>query len=106
MTLTFIIHQSKAFWRSKNTGKSIAMRIVMGILVLYLLLNVLVVAFFIDRILEKTYPNQEIIPSFNSLLMYYFLIDLLIGRKRTLHLYFFEVVSKKLQLTLYSPHKH
>ncbi|WP_306550866.1 DUF5687 family protein [Daejeonella sp.] len=77
MTLTFIIHQYKAFWRSKNTGKSIAMRIVMGILILYLLLNVLVVAFFMDSILEKTYPNQEIIPSFNSLLMYYFLIDLL-----------------------------
>lgn len=77
MTLTFLIHQSKAFWRSKNTGKSIAMRIVMGILILYLLLNVLVVAFFMDRILEKTYPNQEIISSFNSLLLYYFLIDLL-----------------------------
>jgi hypothetical protein len=77
MTLTFLIHQSKAFWRSKNTGKSIAMRIVMGILILYLLLNVLVVAFFMDRILEKTYPNQEIISSFNSLLIYYFLIDLL-----------------------------
>ena len=77
MNLTFLIHQSKAFWRSKNTGKSIAMRIVMGILILYLLLNVLVVAFFMDSILEKTYPNQEIIPSFNSLLIYYFLIDLL-----------------------------
>ena len=77
MTLTFLIHQSKAFWRSKNTGKSIAIRIVMGILILYLLLNVLVVAFFMDRILEKTYPNQEIISSFNSLLLYYFLIDLL-----------------------------
>jgi hypothetical protein len=77
MTLTFLIHQSKAFWRSKNTGKSIAMRIVMGILILYLLMNVLVVAFFLDRILEKTYPNQEIISSLNSLLLYYFLIDLL-----------------------------
>jgi hypothetical protein len=77
MNLTFLIHQSKAFWRSKNTGKSIAMRIVMGILILYLLLNVLVVAFFMDKILEKTFPNQEIIQSFNSLLLYYFIIDLL-----------------------------
>lgn len=77
MTLTFLIHQSKAFWRSKNTGKSIAMRIVMGILILYLLLNVIVVAFVMDRILEMTFPNQEIIQSFNSLLLYYFLIDLL-----------------------------
>lgn len=77
MTLTFLTHQSKAFWRSKNTGKSIAMRIVMGILILYLLLNVIVVAFFMDRILEMTFPNQEIIQSFNRLLLYYFLIDLL-----------------------------
>ena len=77
MTLTFIIHQSKAFWRSKNTGKSIAMRVVMGILILYLLLNILVVSFFLDRILEKTYPDQEIIQSFNSFILYYFLMDLL-----------------------------
>lgn len=77
MTLTFLIHQSKAFWRSKNTGKSIAMRIVMGILILYLLLNVIMVAFVMDRILEMTFPNQEIIQSFNRLLLYYFLIDLL-----------------------------
>lgn len=77
MTLTFLLHQLKAFWRSKNTGKSIAMRVAMGILIVYLLINILVVAFFLDRILEKTYPNQNIIQSFNSLLLYYFLIDLL-----------------------------
>lgn len=77
MTLNFLNHQIKAFWRSKNTGKSIAMRIFMGILVLYLLLNVLVLAFFMDFILEKTYPNQDSIQTFNSFILYYFLLDLL-----------------------------
>ena len=77
MTLTFLIHQSKAFWRSKNTGKSIAIRVVMGILIIYLLLNILVVAFFLDRILAKTYPDQETIQSFNAFILYYFLVDLL-----------------------------
>ncbi|MFA6944321.1 MAG: DUF5687 family protein [Pedobacter sp.] len=78
MILTFIIHQSKAFWRSKNTGKSVAMRVVMGILILYLLLNVLVVAFFLDRILNKANPGQDMLHSFNSLILYYFLMDLLL----------------------------
>ena len=78
MTSTFLIHQSKAFWRSKNTGKSVAMRVVMGILILYLLLNVLVVAFFLDRILSRTNPGQDILYSFNSYILYYFLMDLLL----------------------------
>ena len=77
MTLKFLIHQSKAFWRSKNTGKSIIMRIVMGLLILYLLANILVVAFFLDKILTKTYPGQNIIITFNSFIAYYFLMDLL-----------------------------
>jgi hypothetical protein len=77
MILTFLNHQIKAFWRSKNTGKSIAMRIFMAILVIYLLLNVLVLAFFMDTILEKTFPNQNSIQTFNSFILYYFLMDLL-----------------------------
>ncbi|MBM3401205.1 MAG: hypothetical protein FJY21_02630 [Bacteroidetes bacterium] len=78
MTLTFLIHQSKAFWRSKNTGKSVTIRIVMAILILYILLNVVVVAFFLDEILKKTNPSQDILYSFNGYIIYYFLMDLLL----------------------------
>ena len=78
MTLTFLNHELKAFWRSKNTGKSIAMRIFMAVVVIYLLLNVLVVAFFMDTILTKTFPNQDSIQTFNSFILYYFLMDLLL----------------------------
>lgn len=78
MTLTFLIHQSKAFWRSKNTGKSIIIRIVMGLLIVYLLANILVVSFFLDKILTKTYPGQDTLITFNSFILYYFLMDLLL----------------------------
>ncbi|WP_448701765.1 DUF5687 family protein [Mucilaginibacter sp. AW1-3] len=77
MTLTFIRHELKSFWRSKNTGKTVAIRIVMGILILYLLLNVLVVSFFLDKILEKSFPTQDLITSFCGIVLYYFLFDLL-----------------------------
>ena len=76
MTITFINHQWKAFWRSKNTGKSIAIRIVMGILILYFLLNMLVLSFFLDDILKKTFPSANVINTFYGFLLYYFLIDL------------------------------
>lgn len=54
------------------------MRVVMTILILYVLLNILVVAFFLDRILKKTNPGQDILYSFNSYILYYFLMDLLL----------------------------
>lgn len=77
MTLTFIRHELKSFWRSKNTGKTVAIRIIMGVLILYLLLNVLVVAFFLDKILERSFPTQDLVTSFCGIVLYYFLIDLL-----------------------------
>ena len=77
MTLTFIQHELKSFWRSKNTGKTVAIRVIMGVLILYLLLNVLVVAFFLDKILEKSFPNQDLITAFCGIVLYYFLFDLL-----------------------------
>ena len=49
----------------------------MGILIVYLLLNVLVVAFFMDKILMKTHPGQDILQTFNSFILYYFLMDLI-----------------------------
>ncbi len=77
MTLTFLLHQWKAFWRSKNTGKSVIMRVVMGLLILYILSNILIVAFFLDQILVKTYPEDDPVIIFRSFILYYFLMDLL-----------------------------
>jgi hypothetical protein len=77
MTSTFIQHELKAFWRSKNTGKSIAIRIIMGILILYLLLNVLAIGFFMNQILEKVFPKEDVVVSFGGIILLYFLSDIL-----------------------------
>ena len=77
MISTFIRHELKAFWRSKNTGKSIAIRVVMGILILYLFLNVLIVGIFLDKALEEIFPNDDLVKSFCGIILIYFLFDLL-----------------------------
>jgi hypothetical protein len=76
MTLTFFQHQWKAFWRSKNTGKGIAVRIILGLFVLYFLINLSVLSFFMDKLIAKAYPGKDIIGVFNGYLIYYFLMDL------------------------------
>ena len=77
MISTFTRHELKAFWRSKNTGKSVAIRVVMGILILYLFLNVLVVGIFLDKMLEGIFPNEDLVKSFCGIILIYFLFDLL-----------------------------
>ena len=76
MTSTFISHELKAFWRSKNTGKTIAIRIVMALLILYLLCSALFFGFFLDKILEKAFLKEDIVLSFCGILLIYFLFDL------------------------------
>lgn len=78
MISTFIQHELKAFSRSKNTGRTIAMRIVMAILILYLLINVLIVGYFLDKILDKAFPDEDMIPAFSGIILYYYLMDLLL----------------------------
>jgi hypothetical protein len=77
MNRAFLQHNWLAFWRSKNTGRSMAVTIITGLGLLYLFANLFVVSLFLEKILEKVFPGREAIESFNSLLLYYFLIDLL-----------------------------
>ncbi len=77
MISTFLSHELKAFWRSKNTGKSIVIRVVMGIFIFYLLLNVLVLGFFLDKILDKTFPREDLVVAFCGIILIYYLSDLL-----------------------------
>lgn len=78
MLSTFFQHEFKAFWRSKNAGRSVAVRIVMALLILYLLANVLLIAFFLDKLLDKAFPDNDLIPAFSGIVLYYFLFDLLL----------------------------
>ncbi|NNU34788.1 hypothetical protein HK413_13280, partial [Mucilaginibacter sp. S1162] len=57
MISTFFSHELKAFWRSKDTGKNIAVRIFMALLILYLLLCVAVAGWALDFILKKPSPR-------------------------------------------------
>ena len=51
MVSTFIQHELKLFWRSKNTGKNLAIRIIMGIMILYLMACFLLLGFILDKII-------------------------------------------------------
>jgi hypothetical protein len=76
MISTFFKHELKAFWRSKNTGKNVAVRIVMAVLILYLLLNMLVIGFFMDKVLGKVFPHDSLIFSFCGIILVYYLLEL------------------------------
>ena len=54
-----------------------AISIFVGLGLLYLFANLFVVSLFLEKILEKIFPARDAIESFNSLLLYYFLIDIL-----------------------------
>ncbi|QEC77577.1 DUF5687 family protein [Mucilaginibacter ginsenosidivorax] len=97
MVTSFISHELKAFWRSKNTGKSIAIRVVMGLLILYLFINVLAAGFFLDKILEQLYPNEELVIPFCGIILIYFLFDLL------MRLQFQELPTLRVQPYLHLP---
>lgn len=49
----------------------------MGIMLLYLFLNALAVGIFLDKMLEKVFPNDDLVKSFCGIILIYFLFDLL-----------------------------
>jgi hypothetical protein len=77
MISTFISHELKAFWRSKNTGKTIAIRVVMALLILYLLCCVLVIGILLDRFLKNALPKDDVLVSFCGVILIYYLFDLM-----------------------------
>jgi hypothetical protein len=48
----------------------------MGLLILYLFINVLVLGFFLDKLLEHQFPHDDLVVSFCGVLLFYFLFDL------------------------------
>lgn len=78
MISILLAHQWKSFWRSRSAGKSIALRIFMGFLMLYLLLCAVGVGVFLKEALAKFYPGQDTVKAFCGFLLYYFLVDMFI----------------------------
>jgi hypothetical protein len=75
MLITFLNHQWKAFWRSKNKGGTIAAQIFMGFVVLYLLLFSVVIGLSVESLIAKIWPGQDLMVVFNGFILYYFAID-------------------------------
>ena len=77
MLSIFLSHQRKSFWRSRNKKGSIAAEIVLGLMILYFLLVAIGIGFLMPVGLAKFFPNQDVIKSFNGLILYYFAFDLI-----------------------------
>lgn len=77
MLNTFLSHQWKGFFRARGKGTSIAVQIIMGLLILYLLVCALGLGFFMDKIIHQFYPDQPVMDVFNGLILYYFALEFL-----------------------------
>ena len=73
----FLGHQFKSFFRSRNQAGSILMKIVMFLLILYFLVVAVAAGFFLDKVIEKLFPGQDVTQVFYGLILYYFLADFL-----------------------------
>lgn len=77
MISLLLSHQWKAFWRSRNAGKSVAIQIFMGFLMLYLLASALLVGFAVKAIIKEVVPGQDVVTVFCGFVLYYFAFDIL-----------------------------
>lgn len=75
MLFTFLDHQWKAFWRSKNKGGSIASQLFILIVVLYLLVLAFLIGFGLEEFIAQLFPGKDVFAIFNGFILYYFAID-------------------------------
>ncbi|MFN2438498.1 MAG: DUF5687 family protein [Chitinophagaceae bacterium] len=77
MTLILLSHQWKAFWRSKNAGRNLAVQIFIGVITLYLLGLSIFIGIFLESILAAAFPGQDIVTIFCGFIFYYFFLDII-----------------------------
>lgn len=75
MLSTFLNHQWKEFWRSRNKAGSIVAQVLLGFFILYFLAIAIVVGFGMELFIGKIFPGQNTITVFNGFILYYFLIE-------------------------------
>ena len=78
MLSTFLNHQWKAFWRSRNKTGSILAQLFFGFFVFYFLVAAIGIGFMMSALIEKISPGANPILFFNGFILYYFLFDLTI----------------------------
>jgi hypothetical protein len=74
----FLNHQWREMKRSSIWQKNIAMNIVLGFFMVIMLLYLLVIGLFIDKILMELFPDSDPVTVFNSILIYYFAFEFFI----------------------------
>jgi len=77
MILTLLSHQWKSFWRSRNSGKNLAVQIFIGFVVLYIAGSALFLGIALPHLLPKFFPGQDITRVFCGFILYYFTFDML-----------------------------
>lgn len=75
MFSTFLDHQWKAFWRSKNKGGTIATQLIIGFVVLYLLGVAFFLGISLESFIDKIFPKKNVFEVFNGFILYYFAVD-------------------------------
>ncbi len=78
MISRLLTHQYKELSRSSLWQKSVAINIVIGFFVAFLLLYFFMVGYMANELIRKFYPGADPIYVFNSFLFVYFLADLLL----------------------------
>ncbi len=76
MLSTFLSHQWKSFWRSRNKAGSIAANILLGFFMIYFLVAAIAVGLGMGYMIENFFPRKNVIAVFNGFILYYFLFDL------------------------------
>ena len=78
MIIEFIKLRTRETTRSAVWNKNLAINIVFGLLMLYLIGSFLMLGFLLDRILESAFPDSDPVTLLNGVLLYYFGLELLI----------------------------
>lgn len=75
MVFTLLQHQWISFWRSRNSGKSFAVQIILAIFLLYLVSCAALLGIVMPSIITHQYPNRNAIEIFCRFILYYFFVD-------------------------------
>lgn len=78
MIFTLLSHQWKSFWRRRGAGRNLALQLLFGFLILYLLGCAVVLGFALKPLLQQLFPHQDIIEIFCGFTLYYFGLDIVI----------------------------
>lgn len=78
MILTLLTHQWKSFIRSRNSGRSIAIQILLGFFILYFLAIAIFLGISLSSILREAFPKQDIVKIFCGFILYFFSFDIIL----------------------------